>query len=483
MPYRHRRRRWRTRRVPRRRHFLRYRSRFWWRRFPRTRRRFRKQTVRQTRPNWVRRLVITGVEFLGVLGSEVEFIYNKDEGEDGNLEGTTGQWQINVKNIAPCNKEVKYWQNVFPLTDNVGNTCNDRFNQGTTPTYWDYVGGFGQAHFTLQTLIFRTIFGFARFSTLLEGVKYIKFNGFQMDPQRAPTLNYLFLADNHTQGKDYKTPLIHPVNLLNTPGTRIVNSIQRSKCCRGPRIRRRADPGLYAWTDLEDFMNVPLATYVWSYFNPNNPVGRNDQITKTLKSPLKNVWMRDCQGAWLSDYCPRWMDREEWDNQFLTGIDNVQGNKGDNWLDWLWGQDIDKGDNPRIQCEYGRYGPFLPPVAAASTPETFWMRYKFYFQLGGGTFGFKRVNWPVKEYDTCPPCHPCPRAVSCDTCIDPERDLDRYGLLKKKAFQRIISSNDARKRRALEKLAKLVHKRNSKRKKRVSWADEAHQRPGLRFSL
>ncbi|WCS65230.1 ORF1 [Grizzly bear anellovirus 3] len=472
------RRRWRGRRFSRRRHLIRYRRRPWWRRrWPRGRiYRRRKQTVRQNRPRWVRHLVIKGVEFLGVLGSKVEFIWSPEETTEApNLpKPGEGQWRINITNIAPVNKESKYWQKIFPTQDEVHNECGDRFNYtGPSPTYWDFVGGFGQAHFTLENLIWRTIFGFARFNITLEGIKYIKFAGFRFLPQRAPTLNYLFLADNHTQGRDYKTPLIHPVNLLNTPGTVIVNSIQRTKCCRGPQIKRRADPGIFAWTDLEDFMKVPLASYVWTFFNPNNPMGRNDQITKQLKSPLKNQWMRDAWGAYMATYCPSWSDRETYDNSFVSSIDGVQANQGNNWWEFDWGQNIDtRQQNPNIQCEYGRYSPFLPPVAAADTPETFWMRYEFFFQIGGGTYGFKRQPWPVREYDVCFPCKPKENAY-CDSCIDPEKDLDRYGLLKKASLERIAASPLSRKKRFVEKLARLVQLKR-KRQKRVRFADERH---------
>nr|WBM82667.1 MAG: ORF1 [Torque teno polar bear virus 21] len=466
-------RRYRRRRIPRRRTKFRYRR--WWRRpwWRRRRRGFRRhQTVRNTRPRYIKILHIKGVEFLGVLGSEVQMTYSKGQDDKQSV------WEVNVRNMAPVNKEVSYWQQVFPVGTN---DCTDRFRD-TALTYWDFVGGFGQAHFSLETLIYRMIFGFAKTNITLEAFQFIKFMGFRFVPQRAPSLSYLFLAETHRQEKDWEKGLLHPINLLNTPGTVIVNSTNRTHCCRSPQIKRKADPTIFGWHDLEDFMKVNLASYAWTYFNPNNPVGRNSQITKTLKSPINNHWMEESRNKPLSSYCPDWADRARYDQEFVDTINKVQDTKdrGKNWWEWIQDITITNPDkNPSVQCAYGKQSPFLPTVAVANTPETFWIRYDFWFQVGGKTPGYIRQPWPIKEADVCYPC----KNNTCETCIDPERDLDRYGLLRKKAFQRIISSNDARKRRALEKLAKLVHKRNSKRKKRVSWADEAHQRPGLRFSL
>ncbi|WCS65242.1 ORF1 [Grizzly bear anellovirus 7] len=471
------RRRRRRRRLPRRRYLFRYRRwrRPWWRRY--RRRRYRHQTVRNTRPKIIKWLHVKGVEFLGVLGSEVQMTYS--EGQSQN----EGKWEISIRNIALVNKEVSYWQKVFP--PGLENVCGETF--GTSElNFWDFTGGFGQAHFTLEGLILRILFGLAKVNITLQDFQYIKFVGFRFTPQRAPTLSYLFLAEDHRQEKDWEKGLLHPVNLLNTPGTITVNSVNRTHCCRNPSVKKRADPTIFGWSDIEDFMKRPLASYAWTYFNPGNPLGRNNQITSKLKSPIDNSWMRDHQGKKLSEYCPNWSDRARWDANFVTKINEIQGltssDKNDfNWWDLVKDWTIQSGD--QLKCDYGKHSPFLPPVAVANTPETFWMRYDFWFQLGGRSIGYKRQPWPVKEADVCFPCPQAQRDGFCDTCIDPEKDLDIHGLIRKKAFQRIISSDNARRKRALAKLAKLIHLRNSKRKKRVSWSDEARPRGSLHLSI
>nr|WBM82685.1 MAG: ORF1 [Torque teno polar bear virus 27] len=461
MPFYRRRRRWPRRgRFPRRRYLLRHRRRrYWWRRRPWGYRRGKARPVRQTRPSHVRLLKIKGVEFLGELGSVVNFRWDAPtEATDTNKDA--GQWQVDIQNVAPVNKEVSYWQKLLPTTDENKNSCSDKFPNREC-SYWDFVGGYGQAHFTLFGLIMRTILGFARFNTTLERVRFIKYLGVQFNLQRAPDVNWLFLAEEHRQGHDYEKPLITPMNLLNTPRTVIVKAYKQTHCCRNPRVRRPADPTIYGWQDLEDFLHVPLISYVWSAFNPNNPLGRNDQITKKLKSPLQNNWMRASCGKKISDYCPDWNDRVKYDKTFVEKVDGVQVIKDKRgWWDWSEEKQL-KGN--AIQCEYGRYAPFLPPQIAADTPQTVWMRYTFLFQIGGQSFGYKKQVWPVLEADTCTPC-------TQDTHIYPE-DKDPWGILKKKTIKRIAGSPEYRKRRALAFLSRLIQHRRRKRK-RVTWADE-----------
>ncbi|WCS65227.1 ORF1 [Grizzly bear anellovirus 2] len=465
MPIFRRRWRWRRRRFPRGRHFF-YHRRYW--RYPRRRRFYRRKrtyTVRQTKPKWIKKLIVKGVEFLGVQGSYVEMRFDPGETED-----TGGQWEINIRNIALTNKETSYWQKIFPLDNK--NNCGDKF-QSEPVAYWDFVGGFGQAHFSLQDLIWRTIFGTARFSTTLERAQWIKFSGFKFDLIRAPTINYLFFAETTDKVETMKNPFLHPINLLNTPGTVQVYSIQRSKCCRSPRVRRRPDPTVAGWHDIEDFMPINLASYAWTVYNPNNPLGRNSKITKEIDSPIDNKWMNSHAGKCLSNYCPPWADRVAYDSTFVNNISGIQTSHKNNWWEWVFQKTYD-AKKPQIQCAYGKNSPFLPPVIAADQPETLWFRFTFYFQIGGGTFGHQRQPWPVKETDTCTPCN-------CNACINPKEDLDKDGLLKKRAFKRIISSDYTNKKRVLAKLAKLIQLR--RKRKRVHWADEPNKRPKLSMCI
>nr|WBM82632.1 MAG: ORF1 [Torque teno polar bear virus 10] len=419
MPFYGRRRRRFRRRFPRRRRFFRYRRWYpWWRR--RFYRRSRSRPVRQTRPKFIKLLKIKGVELLGEQGSRVSFKWNATDAQQGGNQrddNELGTWSIDIENLAPSNKEVTYLQKWIKTPSGLNNDCGDSF-PADCATYWDFVGGFGQAHFTLFGLIMRAILAFARFSVTLERVQFIKFLGVKFWLQRAPDVNYLFLAEEHRNGQDYEKDLITPLNLLNTPGTVVVRSFKQTHCCRNPSVKKRADPTVFGWHDIEDFMHVPLISYVWTVFNPNNPLGRNDQITKFLKSPLQNNWMRDMCNQEFFDYCPKYNMRTVWDRTFVQQMDNVQLSDNDppkgagdqegqsSWWEWIKEQTIGK---TRVDCNYGAYAPFLPPMIAADTPQTLWFRYQFLFQLGGKSVGFSRQRWPVKEADTCPSCPSRPR--------------------------------------------------------------------------
>nr|WBM82626.1 MAG: ORF1 [Torque teno polar bear virus 8] len=459
MPYRYRRRR----RIPRRRHQFYYRRR---RHIRRGRRRFwrgrRYPPVRSSRPRRVQWLSIRGFEFLGIQGSEINFSLIPE------TDNKKAAWTIDIKNVATTNKEVIYFSKIIPPTDQFHNSCNDQWAGGLL-SYWDFVGGFGQAEFTFRTLLLRAIFGFARISRKLEGFQYIKFIGYKFNFVRAPTISYLFLPEPHRGPNDYEKSLIHPANLLNTKGTIIVHSVKRTKCCKNPRFKKRADPTTYGWYDIEEFMNRRLTGYVWSVFDPNNPMGRNSKITNTLDSPVTNNWFQQKnEDKNIATYCPKWMNREEYDSIFVKRIDNAQADKLDQtWWDWVFEQEI---DNQQVQCDYGKYSPFLEPIMPAPSPETLWFRYVFFFQLGGSTFGRNPPSYPVKETDVCTPCH-----SGCNACIYPE-DLDAHGLLKKKAYERIIRSPQRTKKRAMALIARALRQRKRKRERRVTWADEKSEK-------
>ncbi|WCS65239.1 ORF1 [Grizzly bear anellovirus 6] len=460
MPYRY---RWRRRRIPRRRHQLYHRRRRFWRRRRRRHYRGRRSpAVRAKRPRRIVNLTVRGFEFLGVQGSTVN--YNYIEGQDSN----PGQWAIDITNVAPSNKEVDWLSKIMPTTDATKNSCDDRWAT-TEACYWNMVGGWGQAEFTLRTLIFRALLGFARFNRLLTGFQFIRFSGYRWKLIRAPSLNYLLLPEDHRSPGDYEKGLIHPANLLNTPGTVLVESVERTKCCRSPSVRRKADSTIFGWHDLEDFLNVRLTGYVWSIINMDNPIGKNPNITKGLYAPISNNWMNatnDPQNQKISTYCPKWIVRDEYDSEFVKNVNNFQATNVNKKAWWKWDAE-DQAKKTQTQFEFGRFTPFVAPIEASRDPEAFWFRYIFFFQLGGYTLGRQPPAYPVKESDVCTPCH----TADCSACIYPE-DLTRWGLLKKAAYERITGSPERARRRMVAKLAKLIRLRQRKQRKRVRWADE-----------
>nr|WBM82748.1 MAG: ORF1 [Torque teno polar bear virus 48] len=461
MPYRRRR-----RRIPRRRSQLHYRRRRWIRKGRRRwhwRRGRRYSTVRVTRPRHVRPLIVRGVEILGVQGSQVNFNL-----VEGNNAGTDDQWVISIKNVAPANREVDYFSTIFPDSTSLNDSCKDKWNSKTT-AYWNFVGGYGQAEFTFRSLVFRTILGLARFSSKLDGFQYIKFLGYHFTLMRTQHIDYVFFTEGHRGPRDYEKTLLHPLNLLNTPGSVLVQSLQRSKCCRTPRVKKRADPTIFGWHDIEDFLGVRLTGYVWSVIELDHPMGKNPNVTKDQEAPITNEWMNETNegNKQISTYCPKWMNRVEYDKDFVDKIDKFQLQQKQNW----WDFDFEGS----LTQDHGNYAPFLPPMIAADTPQTLWFRYTFLFQIAGKSFGYRRVIWPLREADVCTPCFPRRTEAyeeTCDACIHPE-DTDPHGQLKKSAFKRITGSPQYRKRRALAFLAHLIRQR--RKRKRVKWADQEKQ--------
>nr|UZV41788.1 MAG: ORF1 [Anelloviridae sp.] len=341
-------------------------------------------------------------------------------------------------------------------------SCKDKFPMQEAK-FWDFVGGWGHAEFTFRTLLIRAILGFARFSDSTRGFPFIRFLGYQMQLIRAPEISYLFRPEGHRGKQDYEDVLQHPAHFINLPFVKIVESIIRSKCCKHPWIKRRADPSIFGgWHDITDFQNVRLTGYQWTTIDMDNPLGKNPQMGRNTESPIINNWMGESKDQQMSTYCPSWLNIEKFDEDFVKYINRqITGNAQDFW-DWILPQ---TGVKPKM-------GPFKQSLINTSSPNTLWFRYRFFFQLGGAGIGRLPPEYPIREADTCEPCK-----KTCEACIK-EGDLDRWGLLKKAAFNRITGLTKHRKKAVVAKLAKLVllRQRDRAKRKRVRFSDEEEEK-------
>nr|UZV41782.1 MAG: ORF1 [Anelloviridae sp.] len=448
------------------RHFLRHRGRRRYRRhWRRPWRRYRKRRVRkvyQTQPRKVTPLLVQGWEILGVQGAQLEFHY------------LNNKWDIHIRNAAPSNKQVEYFSKTVP--PNINNTCEDKWQSG--PKYWDFVGGWGQAKFDLQSLVLRNLLGFNRFSEDIRKYTHIKFKGLKFQLIRAMDLDYLFRPQMHRGPFDYETSLIHPAHLLNMPWVKWVQSITRSNCCKSPTIRRRTPPDLSGWFDIETFRNYELITYQWTVFDPNNPMGRNTTPIGTTEQSkfFDDDWMRPSSNKEtisvnLNDRV-RWADRTSYDSQFVGDMNNAAGHQApdSNLFDFIWDK-INQWNQNDKGFRKGKTTPFLPPMIESPQVNTFWFRYRFYFLLGGSTISRNLQKWPIRETED--DLKPCTGHQGCPACIH-EGDLDPFGVLTEKALKRITEPPEHRKKKLVEKLAKLI--RHRRKRKRVTWWDETTTR-------
>ncbi|ASH99106.1 ORF1 [Pitorquevirus ursid11] len=467
MPW-HRRHRRRSRR-----HFFRYRRwrkprRFWRRAWRRRYPRRRVRPVYQTQPRKRQHLVVTGWEILGVIGSQI--IYDTAH---------SGDPIIHIKDVAPTNKQVQYFTSMIPT--GLNNTCDDRWPRTASSTqYWDFVGGWGYAHFTLAGLVLRNLLGMNRFSTNIRGWTHIKFKGFKWQLVRGRTVDYLFRPEMHRGPLDDETYLLHPAHLLNMPFVKWVESVKRSHCCRSPIIRRRPPIDLLGWHDMEDFKSLLLGAYQWSAFDPDNPLGKNpiaqETADKQKKYWWKNEWMREKQPDTKIGLNKKinWSDRVAYDNNFIKEINNrikqEQSFANQPWSFWDWLAQITttQGDTT------GKHSPFLPPIIPSEHVNTLWFRYKFYFQLGGATIGRDLQDWPIKETDdNTRPCNT--ENGPCSACIR-NGDLDSTGFLTEKALARITERDQCQQQELVEEQPKSILKR--RKRKRVTWYDNpTHTNP------
>nr|UZV41780.1 MAG: ORF1 [Anelloviridae sp.] len=430
-------------------------------------RRYRRSKVRkiyQTQPKRIQPLLVQGWEILGVQGTQLEF-HKLDEAE---------KWDIHIRHLAPTNKMVDYLSKMQPIA--IENKCSDTW-QTPGPSYWDFVGGYGQAKFDLQSLVLRNLLGFNRFSEDIRKFTHIKFRGLKFQLIRAPTLDYLFRPQMHRGPFDLEYPLLHPANLLNMPWVKWVQSVARSNCCRSPSIKRRPPPDLSGWFDIETFRNYELITYQWSVFDPNNPMGRNTKPVGAGKTDkfFDDGWMNiDTRKANINvnlNERAKWGDRWLWDTNFVQDVNKyVQNEQNPGVWDVIWNQ------TNQPQFRKAKMTPFLPPMIESDEINTFWFRYKFFFLLGGSTISRSLQKWPIREtQDDIKYCDGGANPQECQYCIDPERDLDAYGLLTKKAFKRITEPAQHRKKKLVEKLARII--RHRRKRKRVTWWDTSTTHP------
>nr|ASH99095.1 ORF1 [Giant panda anellovirus] len=446
-----------------RRHFLRHRK--WrrprriWRRHWRRYRRPRVRSVTQVQPRKKKTIVVTGWEILGTIGSQIQYRY--DEG--------TKSGHIDIQNIAPTNKQVDYLAHLIP--QRLNNQCSDTWGQGTPrtaqpakePNYWNFVGGWGYAKFDFQSLVLRNLLGFNRFSDSFVGYTHIRIIKFRLDLVRGYSVDYLYRLQMHRGPQDREDPLMHPANLLNMPFVTWVESVKRSKCCRHKIIRRRPGIDYTGWYDIETFRNYELFSYMWTAFDPNNPMGKNPRVDSRtewwdqswITSKGKDTKIRENMNV-------TWFDRN-WDNTFVKNVNNIMTPEDSIW-DFIWPQQ--KPENFK-----GKHTPFLPPVINTEVINTLWFRYKIWFQVGGGSISRISPWWPIREtVDTTNPKNGCP--PNCPYCIH-KGDTDEQGILTEHALERITGDAEHRQRDLVEKLARII--RQSRKRKRVTWEDEKEE--------
>nr|UZV41769.1 MAG: ORF1 [Anelloviridae sp.] len=290
---------------------------------------------------------------------------------------------------------------------------------------------------------------------------------FKLELIRGYSADYLFRLQMHRGPQDYETPLLHPAHLLNMPFVTWVESVKRTHCCKNKILRRRPGLDYTGWYDMETFRNYELFTYMWTVFDPNNPMGKNPTINNTQKW-WAHDWLNDKKGnkKIQENMEVGWYNRN-YDSNFVKAVNKLQTENGSLW-DWIFTPSTTPERIPQ-----GKHTPFLPPVLNTETVNTLWFRYKIYFQVGGGSISRISPGWPLRE--TVDTTTRCGEPSECNACIK-EGDTDEKGILTDEALERITGTTKHRQKHLVAKLARIILQR--RKRKRVHWEDEEEEAAG-----
>ncbi|AYP28943.1 MAG: ORF1 protein [Anelloviridae sp.] len=406
-PYTRRYRRW----HPRRRW---HRRRFWHRRRPRT------QVLTEAQPRKIRNINCRGWEILGKIGTVF-------------TQGVNG-WT--VTNMIKSNFKVTY-------LGKMGISGANNVLEANTCDYNDFCGGWGGATFTFAGLVQRSRFGMAKFSDCFEGFPWIRFKGAKIELRQGREVSYMIkFTEHHGDFGEYSKEehWNTPGTLLNVPGSVIVLSLKDSRCCFKKRLKIRRPPGIEGWYDIDKFTNFILTTYMWTAFDPFDPLGpqplKEDgtplKTTEGTNIRLQNRWYNDsgqCTGGKEKNLpLPLWTNRQKYDEKYVTD----QTTNTSRW----WNVLFDSSNKWYKPENYPKCAPFLPPWISTGGSETLWMRYIFFFQVGGGSLQNHVPVYPIHEVDDPPVCTPgCPAAIH-------SNDFDSGGILTDDALARITRTRN-----------------------------------------
>ncbi|AYP28856.1 MAG: ORF1 protein [Anelloviridae sp.] len=382
------------------------------------------EVLREHKPRKQKWITVYGWEILGVCGTTWFWT------DQGKLE-----YRQNIKNNQP----VSHLSELGILTTN----AKPNFTGGEKCEFKHFCGGHGQATITLAGLAERARLGMARFSENFEGYTWIKFLGAKFQLVPANEVDYLFKLNNRAPYKTdpekaAETKWNHPANLLLHRGVRVVESIQRSKCCKWKTIKYKPPTEFEGWYDIDNFASFQLLQYMWTTISLTNPMGIAPYAQTGLPNEdtgqIVNKWWKEgCTDKSSNLHIPQWIDRVTYDSAFLTKNENK----------W-WNNIFSDTGKPK-------HSPFCPPVFTTTHPNTLWCRYKFWFKVGGSTIQNYLPLYPIQEIG--PPPSTC--STSCTACIK-EGDLDPDGILTESSYRRITEPHHQSRRRLLEKFKRKL---------------------------
>lgn len=355
----------------------------------------RRQVLSVKKPRKTYSVYVRGYEPLGCVGSSFDFA------------APQAHWVVN-----------NHWPSAF-----FSNLLDDK-----DAKYSDFVGGWGEATWTLDGILKRIRKGWAEISMNIDSFIYCKLVSITIYGIPLRDHEWVLTGQTHfsTDIKDYQNIKywIHPLHLMLTPGRLYVPTyIKKQKTFW--RRRFKPPPSMAnEWFDKHYFDIVNLFKYQWSIVELQNPVGYPEDAENYKDIVDNSTWFKKETNSKWKNTCfdKQWTEPGNTDLWSLLAKDFFKN---------VWTTLKQKMFNQKTKAS-----PFFPPFYTKKSYECPGFFYKIKFLFGGHSF---QVQDPgdVTEVQKPAPC----TQLNCSADIN-SSDISDGGTISNSAFRRIVGADN-----------------------------------------
>lgn len=360
----------------------------------RPRHRLRRQVIRTKRPKKTYTVYIRGYEPLGVIGSYVDF---------GNAKA---HWVVN-----------NHWK---------ASIFENYLDKSKTAQYKDFVGGWGNAQWTLDGLLSRIRKGFAEISMNISSFTSCKLVNITLYGIPLRDHEWVLTGQTHfsSDEKDYKNIQywVHPLHLMLTPGRLYVPTFQKKQKTFWKRKFYPPYEMSSEWFDKHYFDTVLLFKYQWSVVELRNVMGFPEDA-ENYKDIVDNTeWFKQTTD-------------DKWKHSCFDKTANDQGNTIWNQIKSAFFGNVWTSLKSLYSGKKTRNSPMFPPFYLNTAYETAGFFYRVKLLFTGHSF---QTTTPGDVIEVANPN--CAGGANTSADLN-SSDISEGGTISPRAFRRIIGAD------------------------------------------